>query len=156
MVKLYIQRQHFCHHGDTICHSKSGYVTTKLQGTSTCGCNNNAIFSDRVIFTFPAVVVCRPRKSDRDKALAVHAKVQTWQHCWINYFSCSRFPFCLSTVSNIMIILSKGSFYIAQYPVRCTAQSALHFCPPWQTCSFRHQLGFSGKHSSDAAITRND
>ena len=50
----------------------------------------------------------------------------------------------------------KGSFYIAQYPVRWTAQSALHFCPPWQTCSFRHQLGFSGKHSSDAAITRKD
>ena len=23
-----IQRQHFCHHGDTICHPKSGYVTT--------------------------------------------------------------------------------------------------------------------------------
>ena len=25
---------------------------------------------------------------------------------------------------------------------------------PWQTCSFRHQLGFSWKHSSHAAITR--
>ena len=22
-----IQRQHFCHHGDTICHPKSGYLT---------------------------------------------------------------------------------------------------------------------------------
>ena len=56
-----IQRQHFCHHGDTICHPKSGYVTTKLHGTSTFGCNNNAIFSDRAIFTFPAGVVCRSR-----------------------------------------------------------------------------------------------
>ena len=27
------QRQHFYHHGDTICHPKSGYVTTKLHGT---------------------------------------------------------------------------------------------------------------------------
>ena len=27
-----------------------------------------------------------------------------------------------------------------------------HFTP-WQNCSFRHQLGFSGKHSSHAAIT---
>ena len=27
---------------------------------------------------------------------------------------------------------------------------------PWQTCSFRHQLDFSGKHSSHAAITRED
>ncbi len=92
-----IQSQHFCHNGDTICHPKSGYVTTKLHGMSTCGCNNNAIFSRRAIFTFPAVVVCRPRLSDRVKALAVHAKVETWQRCWIIYFSCSRFPFCLST-----------------------------------------------------------
>ena len=27
---------------------------------------------------------------------------------------------------------------------------------PRQTCSFRHQLGFSGKHSSHVATTRND
>ena len=52
-----IQRQHFCHHGDTICLPKSGYVTNKLHGTSTCGCNNNAMFSGRAIFTFPTVVV---------------------------------------------------------------------------------------------------
>ena len=26
-----------------------------------CGCNNNAILSDRAIFTFPTVTVCRPR-----------------------------------------------------------------------------------------------
>ena len=45
----------------------------------------------------------------------------------------------------------KVCFYIAQYPVRWTAQSALHFTT-WQTCSFRHQLGFSGKHSSHAAL----
>ena len=43
------QRQHFYHHGDTTCHPKSGYVTTKLHGTSTRRCNNNAIFSDRAI-----------------------------------------------------------------------------------------------------------
>ena len=33
------QRQHFYHHGHIICHQKSGYVTTKLYGTSTCRCN---------------------------------------------------------------------------------------------------------------------
>ena len=33
-----------------MCHPKSGYVTTKPHGTSTCLCNNNAIFSDRAIF----------------------------------------------------------------------------------------------------------
>ena len=43
-------------------------------------------------------------------------------------------------------------FYIAQYPVRWTAQSALHFSSPWQTCSFQHQLYFSWKHSSQAAM----
>ena len=26
----------------------------------------------------------------------------------------------------------------------------------WKTCSFRHQVNFSGKHSSHAAITRED
>ena len=46
-------------------------------------------------------------------------------------------------------------FYIAQYPVHWTTQSALHFIP-WHTCSFRHQLYFSGKDSSVAAITRED
>ena len=56
-----IQRQHFCHHGGTICHPKSSCVTTKLYGTSTCGCNNNAVFSNKAIFTFPTVAVCRPR-----------------------------------------------------------------------------------------------
>ena len=56
-----IQRQRFCHHGNRSCHPKSVYVTTKLHGTSTCECNNNAIFSDRAIFTFSAVVLGRPR-----------------------------------------------------------------------------------------------
>ena len=49
-------------------------------------------------------------------------------------------------------------FYVAQYPVSWTAQSAaqLHFTA-WQTCSLWHdELDFSGKHSSHAAITRED
>ena len=37
---------------------KSSYVTTKLNGMSTCGCNNNAICSDKAIFTFPTVELC--------------------------------------------------------------------------------------------------
>ena len=61
------------------------------------------------------------------------------------YHSC----FCFTDSKSFKCpnIKGKGRFYIAQYPVRWTAQSALHFCLPWQTCSFRHQLGFSGKHS---------
>ena len=76
-----IQMQHFYHHGDTLCHPKSGYVTTKLHGTSTCGCNNNAMFSGGAIFTFPTVVVCWPCECRRGKALRVHAKLQIWQPC---------------------------------------------------------------------------
>ena len=40
-------------------------------------------------------------------------------------------------------------------PSDCSKRFTLH---PWQTCSFRHQLDFcfSGKHSSHAAIMRND
>ena len=76
-----IQMQHFCHHGDTTCHPNSGYVPTKLHGTSTCGCNNNAMFSGRAIFTFPIIVVCRPCKSGPGKALTVHDQLQIWQLC---------------------------------------------------------------------------
>ena len=32
-------------------------IKTKLHGTSTCGCNNNAIFSGSAIFMFPGVVL---------------------------------------------------------------------------------------------------
>ena len=42
-------------------------------------------------------------------------------------------------------------FYAAWLPVRWTAQSDLLFTP-WQTCSFRHQLAFSGTHSSHAQL----
>ena len=48
-----IQRQHFFHHGCTICHARSSYITTKLYGTYTRGCNNNAIFSDRGFLPSP-------------------------------------------------------------------------------------------------------
>ena len=41
-----VYNHHLCHHRDTICYPKSGYVTTKLHGTSTYRRNNNAIFSD--------------------------------------------------------------------------------------------------------------
>ena len=34
------------------------------------------------------------------------------------------------SVDRAQYIKGKGSFYIAQYPVSWTAQSALHFLPP--------------------------
>ena len=41
------------------------------------------------------------------------------------------------------------------YPVQWTAEQATHVYT-WQTCSFRRQLDFFTKHSSHAAITRED
>ena len=74
-----ILREHFCYHGDTICHPKSGYVTTKLHGRSTYGCKNNAMFSGRDIFTFPTVIVFWPCKPSPGRAFTVDAKLQIWQ-----------------------------------------------------------------------------
>ena len=44
--------------------------------------------------------------------------------------------------------LKKGMFLYSAVssPLDRSSQSTLHFTP-WQTCSFQHQLGFSGKHS---------
>ena len=42
---------------------------------------------------------------------------------------------------------------LVQYPVRWTAQKRFTLFFPWQTWSFWHQLVFSEKHSSHAAIT---
>ena len=46
-----VQMPHSCYHVETIRHPNSSYVTTKLYGTSTCGCNNNTIFLKRAILT---------------------------------------------------------------------------------------------------------
>ena len=64
-----------------------------------------------------------------------------------------------------MSSVTRQTFLISDYPQRLprgdsqtvvkymffysavSTQSALHFTP-WQTCSFRHQLDFSGKHSA--------
>ena len=79
-----IQMQHSCHHVDTIRNPNSRYKTTKLYGMSTCGCNKNTIFSERAIFAFPTVDICRARWPGSGQALVIHAKVETWLH----YFSC--------------------------------------------------------------------
>ncbi len=39
-------------------------------------------------------------------------------------------PVHADSIIPIRVKGKKGSFYIAQYPVRWTAQSALHFLPP--------------------------
>ncbi len=45
-----VQMPHFCYHVETIRHPNSSYVTTKVYGTSTCGCNNNTIFKKKSYF----------------------------------------------------------------------------------------------------------
>ena len=44
--------QHSLRHVDTIFHPKSSYVTTKLYGLSTRGCNNNNIFQKELFARF--------------------------------------------------------------------------------------------------------
>ena len=44
--------------------------------------------------------------------------------------------------------------YIVQYPVRCIAQSALHFSSPGRPVHSDTVLGFSWKHSIHAAIAQ--
>ena len=60
-----------------------------------------------------------------------------------------RRSYIASTYDDILglLYIKTVMLYMAQYPVRWTTQSALHF-GPWLTCSFRHQLRFSGKQSS--------
>ena len=56
-----LQMPHSCYHVDTIRHPNSSYVTTKLYGTSRCGCNNNTIFSKKSYFNV-SYRRCMPRK----------------------------------------------------------------------------------------------
>ena len=98
------QRQHFYHHGDTIWHPKSGYVTTKLHRTSTCRRNNNAICSDSYFHVscrlrMPATLIW-PRRN-------LGSSCQTGNTAGLlnSLFVVLKFRFCLSIVSYIMIIL---------------------------------------------------
>ena len=45
-----VQMPHSCYQVETIRHPNSSYVTTKLYGTSTCGCNNDTIYSKKSYF----------------------------------------------------------------------------------------------------------
>ena len=49
----------------------------------------------------------------------------------------------------------KLSSYTAQYPIVSTAQSDLHVTP-WQTCSIKHHLDFSGKYLATLQLMRKD
>ena len=100
-----IQTQDFCHHADTIWHPNSSYVATKLYETLACGCNNNTIFQNELFLRFlPSTYVAWQRRSLSDAA-----KVARWWHRLIHHFSCLKFRFWVTTMSNITIILSCGA-----------------------------------------------
>ena len=84
--------------------------------------------------------------------------IPTWFYSQTVYQR-TRTPGRSTTLSAVIteIVKGKGMFLIQRSILSVGPLKALYtFCPPRQTCSFRHQLGFSGKHSSHGAITRND
>ena len=104
-LPAYARMQDFCHHADTIWHPNSSYVTTKLCETLACGCNNNMIFQNKLFLRFlPSTYVAWQRRSLGDAA-----KFARWRHRWIHHFSCLKFRFWVTTMSNVTIILSSGA-----------------------------------------------
>ena len=66
--------------------------------------------------------------------------------------SCNQYNCVRKQGNTKAFVMVKACFYISQYPVRWSSQITLQFTR-WQTCSFRHQLDFSGKHARHAVIT---
>ena len=80
---------------------------------------------------------------------------QRWYMLFTVCVDFETFPWmCMVSMKTISIIYQSGffvgskkvkvCFYMAQYPIHWTAQSALHFTS-WQICSLRQQLDFSWK-----------
>ena len=69
-----------------------------------------------------------------------------------NYVYDSRFH--LATVDEASNSKKKGMFLYSAVPSPLDRSKRFTLILPWQTCSFRHQLGFSRKHSSQAAIAQ--
>ena len=109
-------------------HPNSSYVTTKLYGTSTCGCINNSIFLEITIFTFLTGVVCghgglaaakpwwfMPKWKDGSTVEFIIFRVQ---------FNIS---FCPSLVSNSIIILQTSRITRLRSIIISTCISAFYF-----------------------------
>ena len=63
-----------------------------------------------------------------------------------------------SVTSRTPLLQSKGKGMFLYSAVSSLLDRSKRFTLflPWQTCSFRHQLDFSGKHSSHSAIAHED
>ena len=57
---------------------------------------------------------------------------------------------------NLLTFITKGVFSYIEVSSPLDRSKRFTLFLLWQTCSFRHQLDFSGKHSSHAAIRRED
>ena len=94
--------QHFCHHGDTICHPKSCYVTTKLHGTSTRVDATIMLYFHTELFSrFLPSAHSGHVNLAATKPCQVGSSCQSTEMATLlnHYISCLKFRFCLSVVS---------------------------------------------------------
>ena len=97
--KITYKMQHSCNHVGTIRHPNSSYVTTKLVGTSTIiRSYKKELFSRLLPSTYSGNVGLAAAASLDDSC-------QSGKMATLFNNSCSKFRFCRSTVSNIIIII---------------------------------------------------
>ena len=79
-------------------------MITKLYGSSTCGCNNNTIFQKELFSCFLTSTYARHVGLTADKPWRCMPKLQDGNTDEF-IFLCLKFRFCVTTVSNIVIIV---------------------------------------------------
>ena len=79
-----------------------------------------------------------------------------WMRVWLfsrsSHLSRHIHTKCASSSRHFLNVKSMFLYSTISSPLARSKRFTLFL--PWQTCSFRHQLGFSGKYSSHAAITQ--
>ena len=123
-------------------HNITGYGCLWWVPAYTCACNPATIQHNRLRLSLMSVGLHVCMSTLRQHNITGYGCL--W---WVPAYMCACQP-CDNTTWFLYN-------YIAQYPVRWTAQSASQFSSPGRPVhEFRHQLSFSGKHSSHAAIAQ--
>ena len=78
--------------------------------------------------------------------------VRTYVRTYVRMYVCMYVCTCMYMYVCMYVLYVCMCSYITQYPVSWTTQSTLHFTP-WQTCSFRHQIGLASEAFGYAPIT---
>ena len=65
--------------------------------------------TERYMFMFPTVDICRSRWPGSGQTLEMYAEVARWRNCCIHCCSYLKCRFCLTTMSNITIELKSGA-----------------------------------------------